>query len=99
VIIFRRYDGSNAFSGILKENLYLVDFNSKELELDKCLIAKKTSMDWLWHHSLAHVGMRNLYRVQKEGQVLGLMNMNVALKKDMPCGASKWVHNIVQRTS
>jgi hypothetical protein len=41
VIIFRRYDGSNAFSGILKENLYLVDFNSKELELDKCLIAKK----------------------------------------------------------
>jgi hypothetical protein len=43
VTIFRRCDGSYAFSGILKEKLYLVDFNPKELELDKCLIAK-TSM-------------------------------------------------------
>jgi hypothetical protein len=43
VIIFRRCDGSYAFSGILKEKLYLVDFNPKELELDKFLIAK-TSM-------------------------------------------------------
>jgi hypothetical protein len=40
VTVFRRCDGSYAFSGILKGKLYLVDINPKELELDKCLIAK-----------------------------------------------------------
>jgi hypothetical protein len=46
VTIFMRCDGSYSFSGILKEKLYIVDFNSKELELDECLIAK-TNMGWL----------------------------------------------------
>jgi hypothetical protein len=59
VTIFRRCDGSYAFSGILKGKLYLVDFNSEELELDKYLIAK-TNMSWLGHRRLAHIGMRNL---------------------------------------
>jgi hypothetical protein len=40
VTVFRRCDDSYAFSGILKGKLYLMDFNPKELELDKCLIAK-----------------------------------------------------------
>jgi hypothetical protein len=40
VTVFRRSDGSYDFSGILKANLYLMDFNPKELELDKCLIVK-----------------------------------------------------------
>jgi hypothetical protein len=40
VTVFRRCDGSYAFSAILKGKLYLVDFNLKELELDKCLIVK-----------------------------------------------------------
>jgi hypothetical protein len=35
VTVFRRSDRSYAFNGILKEKLYLVDFNSEELELDK----------------------------------------------------------------
>jgi hypothetical protein len=35
-----RSDGSYAFSGILKGKLYLVDFNPKEMELDKCITAK-----------------------------------------------------------
>jgi hypothetical protein len=39
VTVFRRCDGSHAFSGILRGKLYLVDFNPEELELDKCLIA------------------------------------------------------------
>jgi hypothetical protein len=62
VTVFRRSDGSCAFSGILKEKLYLVDFNPEELELDKCLIAK-TNMGWLWHHRLTHVDMRNLHKL------------------------------------
>jgi hypothetical protein len=43
VTVFRRSDGSYAFSGILKGKLYLVNFNPEELKLNKCLIAK-TSM-------------------------------------------------------
>jgi hypothetical protein len=84
VTIFRRCDGSYAFDGILKGKLCLVDFNPEELELDKCLITK-TNMGWLWHRRLAHVGMRNLHKLQKEGHILGLMN--VAFEKDRPCGA------------
>jgi transposase InsO family protein len=61
-----------------------VNFNPKELEFDKCLITK-TSMGWLWHHRLIHVGIRNLHKLQKEGHILELMN--VAFEKDRPCGA------------
>jgi transposase InsO family protein len=61
-----------------------VDFNLKELELHKCLITK-TNMGWLWHRRLAHIGMRKLHKIQKEGHILGLIN--VAFEKDMPCGA------------
>jgi hypothetical protein len=84
VTVFRRCDGSYAFSVILKGKLDLVDFNPEELELHKCLIAK-TSMSWLWHRRLAHIGMRNLHKLQKEGHILGLIN--VTFEKDRPCGA------------
>jgi hypothetical protein len=40
VTVSRRCDNSFAFSGILKEKLYLVDFNPEELKLHKWLIAK-----------------------------------------------------------
>jgi hypothetical protein len=46
VTVFRRSDGSYAFSGILRGKLYLVDFIPKEIEFDKCLITK-TNMGWL----------------------------------------------------
>jgi hypothetical protein len=62
VTIFRRSDSSFTFKGILRGKLYLVDFIPKEVELDKCLIAKR-NMGWLWHHRLAHVGMRNLHKL------------------------------------
>jgi hypothetical protein len=84
VTVFKRCDVSYAFSGILKEKLYLVDFNPEELKLDKCLIIK-TNMGWLWYYRLAYVGMRNLHKLQKEGHILGLMN--AAFEKDRHCGA------------
>jgi hypothetical protein len=59
VTIFRRNDGSFAFKGVLRGKLYLVDFILEEMELDKCLIAKR-NMGWLWHHRL---GMRNLHKL------------------------------------
>jgi hypothetical protein len=33
---------------VLRGKLYLIDFIPKEVELDRCLIAK-TNMGWLWH--------------------------------------------------
>jgi hypothetical protein len=62
VTIFRISDGSFAFKGLLRRKIYLVDFIPKEVELDRCLIAK-TNMGRLWHRRLAHVGMRNLHKL------------------------------------
>jgi hypothetical protein len=46
VTVFRRSDDSIAFKGVLDSQLYLVDFNDNNAELDTCLIAK-TNMGWL----------------------------------------------------
>jgi transposase InsO family protein len=84
VTIFRRNDGSIAFKGVLDSQLYLVDFNDNQAELDTCLIAK-TNMDWLWHRRLAHVGMKNLYKLLKGEHILGLTNVH--FEKDRICRA------------
>jgi hypothetical protein len=84
VTSFRRSDGSFAFKGVLRGKLYLVDFIPEKVELDRCLIAK-TNMGWLWHRILAHLGMRNLHKLQKDGLILGLTN--IVFEKDRPCGA------------
>jgi hypothetical protein len=82
--IFRRSDDSFAFKGVLRGKLYLVDFVPEEVELDKCLISKR-NLDLLWHHRLAHIGMWNLHKLQKEGHILGLTN--IVFEKGRPCGA------------
>jgi hypothetical protein len=84
VFVFRRSDGSLVFKGVLDGKLYLVDFSKENADLDACLIAK-TNMGWLWHHRLAHVGMKNLHKLLKGDHLLGLTN--VCFEKDRPCGA------------
>jgi hypothetical protein len=42
-------------------------------------------MGWMWHHRLAHVGMKNLHKLLKGEHVLGLTN--VCFEKDRPCAA------------
>jgi hypothetical protein len=64
VTVFRRSDDSIAFKGVLDGQLYLVDFNDNNVELDTCLIYK-TNMGWLWHRRLTHVGMKNLHKLLK----------------------------------
>jgi transposase InsO family protein len=61
-----------------------VDFVLEEVELDKCLIAKR-NIGWLWHHRLAHVSMINHHKLQRDDHILGLMN--IVFEKDRPCGA------------
>jgi transposase InsO family protein len=84
VSVFRRSDGSLAFKGVLDGKLYLVDFSKENANLDACLIAK-TNMGWLWHHRLAHIGMKNLHKLLKGDHVLGLTD--VCFEKDRPCAA------------
>jgi hypothetical protein len=71
VTVFRRSDDSIAFKGVLNGQLYLVDFNDNNAELDTCLIAK-TNMGWLWHRRLSHVGMKNIHKLLKGEHILGL---------------------------
>jgi hypothetical protein len=75
VIVFRRSDDSIAFKGVLDGQLYLVDFNDNNVELDICLIAK-TNMGWLWHRRLAYVGMKNLHKLLKGEHILELTNVH-----------------------
>jgi hypothetical protein len=84
VTVFRRSNGSFAFKGVLRGKLYLVDFITEEVELDRCLIIK-IKMGWLWLRGLAHIGMRNLHKLQKNGHILVLIN--IIFEKDRSCGA------------
>src|SRR6187551_2268556 len=84
VTVFRRSDDSVAFKGVLKGKLYLVDFTSEKAQLDACLLAK-SSLGWLWHRQLAHVGMRNLDKLLKGDHIVGLTN--ISLDKDRLCSA------------
>jgi hypothetical protein len=84
VSVFRRSDGSLALKSVLDDKLYLVDFSKENADLDACLIAK-SNMGWLWHHHLAHVGMKNLHKLLKGEHVLGLTD--VCFEKDRPCVA------------
>jgi hypothetical protein len=75
VTVFRRSDDSISFKGLLDGQLYLVDFNDNNVELDTCLISK-TNMGCLWHRRLAHVGMKNLHKLLKGKHILGLTNVH-----------------------
>ena len=79
------------FMGYLKGKLYLVDFTSNRVNPETCLMAK-SSMGWLWHRRLAHIGMRNLAKLQKGEHILGLTN--ISFEKDRiysACQAEKQV--------
>jgi hypothetical protein len=84
VEVYRREDSSIAFTGLLKNKLYLVDFNKEKANLETCLVAK-SSMGWLLHRRLAHVRMRNLAKLLKDNHILGLTDVH--FEKDRICGA------------
>jgi hypothetical protein len=84
VTVFRRSNGSFAFKGVLRGKLYLVNFIPEEVELDRCIIVK-ANIGWLWYRRLAHVGMRNIHKLQKDSHIIGLTN--IVFEKDRPYGA------------
>jgi hypothetical protein len=84
VTVFRRGNDSIAFKGELKGRLYLVDFSSDKAQLDTCLLAK-SSLSWLWHRRLAHIGMNNVNKLLKGEHILGLTNVH--FEKNRICSA------------
>ena len=93
-------DGSKLiFKGFRYENLYLVDFNASEAQLSTCFFTK-SSMGWLWHRRVSHVGMKQLNRLVNHDLVRGLKD--VAFEKDKlysSCQASKQVGNTYPKKS
>jgi hypothetical protein len=84
VTVFRREDSSTAFMGRLKGKLYLIYFSREKVEPKTCLVAK-SDLGWFGHRRLAHVGMRNLAKLQKGEHIIGLTN--VVFEKDRLCSA------------
>jgi hypothetical protein len=78
VTVFRRSDDSIAFKGVLDGQLYLVDFNHNQAELDTCLIAK-TNMGWLWHRRLAQLSPKFLCLMPKDPKPFGYLKSRTKL--------------------
>ena len=84
-VIVSKLDSDDViFKGFQHNNLYVVDFTTKEANLQACLFSK-TSKGWLWHRRLAHVGMSTLKKVMKKDLVHGLKD--VTFEKDKLCSA------------
>ena len=93
VVVSKKDDDQVIFKGFRYNNLYLVDFTSEDANWKTCLFTK-TSLGWLWHRRLAHVGMSSLKKLMKNDLVRGLKD--VKFEKDKLCSAcqaSKQVAN------
>ena len=82
VVVSMKDDDQVIFKGFRYNNLYLVDFTSKDANLKTCLFTK-TSLGWLWHRRLTHVGMSSLKKLMKKELVRGLKD--VKFEKDKLC--------------
>ena len=77
----------------------MVDFNASEAQLSTCLFTK-SSMGWLWHRRLGHVGIKQLNRLVKHDLVRGLKDvMFVNDKLCSSCQAGKQVGNTHSKKS
>jgi len=84
-VVVTSLDGKDhIFTGFRHEDVYLVDFATKEANLSTCLFTQ-SSLGWLWHRRLGHVGMKQLNRLLKHDLVVGLKN--VKFDKDKLCSA------------
>ena len=58
---------SFVFEGIIKGDIYIVDF-SEGPSVQTYLLVKATE-GWLWHRRLGHAGMRNLQTLLKKNHL------------------------------
>ena len=74
VVVSSKTNDALIFKGFRHGNIYLVDFSSNEANLATCLFSK-TSLGWLWHRRIAHIGMSQLNKAFKRGMVLGVKDV------------------------
>ncbi|WVZ98408.1 hypothetical protein U9M48_043858 [Paspalum notatum var. saurae] len=84
VLVRSENDKSMVFQGFQHGHLYLVDFSNVETPTTTCLFSK-SSLGWLWHRRIAHIGMSQLKKVVKRGMVTGVKD--VTFEKDKLCSA------------
>ena len=84
MVVSKKDDDQVIFKRFRYNNLYLVDFTFEDANLKTCLFTK-TSLGWLWHRRLAHVGMSSLKKLMKNELVRGLKD--VKFEKDKLCSA------------
>ena len=78
-VVVTSLDGKDhIFTGFRHEDVYLVDFATKEANLSTCLFTQ-SSLGWLWHRRLGHVGMKQLNRLLKHDLVVGLKNVKLQI--------------------
>ncbi|WVZ76043.1 hypothetical protein U9M48_024045 [Paspalum notatum var. saurae] len=77
-------DKSMVFQGFRHGHLYLVDFSDMETSSTTCLFSK-SSLGWLWHYRIAHIGISQLKKVIKKRMVTGVKD--VTFEKDKLCSA------------
>ena len=75
-VVVSKKDDQVIFKDFRYNNLYLVDLTSEDVNLKTCLFTK-TSLGWLWHRRLAHVGMSSLKKLIKNELVRGLNDVKV----------------------
>jgi hypothetical protein len=83
VKVFHEKDKSLVFKGFRYGHIYL-DFFEKEASSMTCLFSK-TSLGWLCHRRIAHIGMSNLKKSHKRGMITGLKD--VTFDKNKLCSA------------
>src|SRR6266542_1423231 len=71
VLVTNVHDNGLIFKGFRYQNIYLVDFTSREANLTTCLFTK-SSQGWLWHRRLAHIGINRLKKVSRAIWFVGL---------------------------
>jgi transposase InsO family protein len=79
------------FKGFKQGNIYLVDFNDEKSKLSTCLFSK-SSMGWLCHRRLGHIGMKQLNRLLEFDLVRGLKN--VKFERNKLCSACQVVKQV-----
>ncbi|WVZ97694.1 hypothetical protein U9M48_043208 [Paspalum notatum var. saurae] len=84
VVVRSEKDKSMVFQGFRHGHLYLVDFSNMATSSTTCLFSK-SSLGWLWHRRVAHIGMSQLKKVVKKGMVTGVKD--VTFEKDKLCSA------------
>jgi hypothetical protein len=84
VVVIHEKDKSLVFKGFRHGHIYLVDFFSKEANSMTCLFSK-SSLGWLLHRRIAHIGMSNLKKAHKRRMITGLKDMT--FDKNKLCSA------------